>query len=169
MALVKNKISFIVTLLVVVIASIGGYYILKLKQGPYSASKFVSISYRWGVGDTLLNSYNSATGEYQYLDQKDTLIKTTVKLHANNVIFLHAKANELDFWQLPEVMINDKTELKSKEVLRYEIIFNYEGKSKKITFYTNYTDNMAFATTAQALQKIVAQTINEAEERYSQK
>lgn len=162
----KKRLLLISTVLVIAIAAFGGYYLLNLKQGPYSASKFVSINYKWGVGDTLVNSYDSATGQYQYLNNRDSLVKTNVKLHANNIIFLHSKANELDFWNLPEVMANANTDLKREEVLRYEMIFNYEGKSKKIIYYTNYTDNMVFATSAQNLQKIVEQTINEAEERY---
>lgn len=163
----KQRLLLISTIAVIAIAAIGGYYLLSVKQGPYPASKFISITYKWGVGDTLLNSYNSATGEYQYLNNKDSLVKTNVKLHANNIIFLHSKANELDFWKLPELIANKNANLNNKGILRYEMVFNYEGKSKKISYYTNYTDDMAIATAAQALQKLVEQTINEVEERYS--
>ena len=163
----KQRLLLISTVVVLAIAVIGGYYLLSVKQGPYPASKFISITYKWGVGDTLVNSYNSATGEYQYLNNKDSLVKTNVKLHANNIIFLHSKANELDFWKLPELIANKNADLNNKGVLRYEMVFNYEGKSKKISYYTNYTDYMAIATAAQALRKLVEQTINEAEERYS--
>ena len=163
----KQRLLLISTVVVLAIAVIGGYYLLSVKQGPYPASKFISITYKWGVGDTLVNSYNSATGEYQYLNNKDSLVKTNVKLHANNIIFLHSKANELDFWKLPELIANKNADLNNKGVLRYEMVFNYEGKSKKISYYTNYTDYIAIATAAQALRKLVEQTINEADERYS--
>lgn len=163
----KQRLLLISTILVIAIAAIGGYYLLSVKQGPYPASKFISITYKWGIGDTLVNSYNSATGEYQYLNNKDSLIKTNVKFHANNIIFLHSKANELDFWKLPELIANKNADLNNKDILHYEMVFSYEGKRKKIIYYTNYTDDMAIATAAQALQKLIEQTINEAEERYS--
>lgn len=161
----KQRLKLIGTVLVIAIVAVAGYYFISLKQGPYRASKFVSLSYKWGIGDTLVNSYNSATGDYQYLNNKDMVVKTNVKLHANNIIFLHSKANELDFWKLPALISNKATDT-NKAILRYEMVFNYEGKTKKITYYSNYTDNMAIATAAEALQKLVEQTITEAEERY---
>ena len=163
----KNRLLLISTIVVIFMTTIGGYYLINLKQGPYPASKFISLTYKWGLGDTLVNSYNSATGEYQYLNHKDSLVKTKVQLHANNIIFLHSRANELDFWKLPELIANKNADLNNKDILHYEMVFNYQGKSKKISFYTNYTDDMAIATAAQALQKLVEQTIDEAEERYS--
>jgi len=141
--------------------------LINLKQGPYPASSFISLSYKWGVGDTLVNSYNSATGEYQYLNNKDELVKTKVKLNAKHVIFLHSKANELDLWKLPEVIANPNANLKSDKVLRYEMTFNYERKTKKIIYMTDYNENATVAAEAEQLQKVIAQTINEAEDRYA--
>lgn len=163
----KKKYSLIATIAVILIISIGGYYLINLKQGPYPASSFVSLSYKWGIGDTLVNSFNSATGEYQYLDNKDALVKAKVKLNANHIIFLHSKANELNLWELPDVIANPNANLKSDKVLRYEMIFNYEGKTKKIIYMTNYNENTTVAAEAEQLQKVIAQTINEAEDRYS--
>lgn len=163
----RKNLSLITTIAVIVIAGVGGYYLINLKQGPYPASSFISITYKWGVGDTLANSYNSATSQYQYLDNMDKLIKRSVKLHANNVIFIHSKANELDIWSLPDVIANKKEDLKSKKVLRYEIIFNYEKRTKKIIFMTDYDENIAVADRADQLQKMIKQTIDEVEDRYS--
>lgn len=163
----KKSISLIATIVAILIVAIGGYYFINLRKGPYSASDFISVNYKWGVGDTLLNSYNSATGDYQYLDKRDSLIKTNVKLRANNIIFIHSKANELDLWKLPNVIANPNTNLKSKQVLRYEMVFNYEQKAKKIVFMTNYEEDPAIGNAAAELQKLIAQTISEAEERYS--
>ena len=162
----KKSISLIATFAIIVIIAIGGYYFVNLRKGPYSSSDFVSIDYKWGLGDTLQNSYNSASGNYQYLDNRDSLIKKKVKLRANNVIFIHSKANELDLWKLPDVIANPNADLKNKKVLRYEIVFTYEQKTKKIVFMTDYDEDLKIAQDAQQLQKIVAQTITEAEERY---
>lgn len=163
----KNKTSLIATIAVILIVGIGGYYLINLKQGPYPASAFVSLTYKWGVGDTLVNSYDSANGNYQYLNNRDSLVKTRVKLNANHVIFLHSKANELDLWKLPNVIANPNANLKSNKVLRYEMTFNYEGKSKNIVYMSDYHENATIAAAADQLQKIIAQTINEAEDRYS--
>ena len=163
----KKNLSLIATIAVIIIAGIGGYYLINLKQSSYPVSTFVSISYKWGVGDTLLNSYNSATGDYQYLDNRDSLITTNVKLRANNIIFIHSKANELDLWNLPNVIANKNSDLTNNKVLRYEMVFNYENKSKKIIFLTDYDENIAVADRAGQLQKIIKQTIDEVEDRYS--
>lgn len=163
----KKNVSLIATIAVIIIAGIGGYYLINLKQGPYSASNFVAVSYKWGVGDTLLNSYNSETGDYQYLDNRDSLIKTKVKLRANNIIFIHSKANELDLWRLPAVIANKNADLKSDKVLRYEMVFKYEGQTKKIIYLTDYDENQAIALAADELQNTIKKTIDEVEDRYA--
>ncbi|RZL45501.1 MAG: hypothetical protein EOP00_17305 [Pedobacter sp.] len=163
----KKNVSLIATVAVILIVGIGGYYLINLKQSEYPVSTFVSLSYKWGVGDTLANSYDSATGDYQYLDNRDSLIRKKLTLRANNIIFIHSKANELGLWQLPEVIANKNADLKSAKVLRYEMVFNYENKSKKIIFLTDYDENMPVGLAAAELQKVVKQTIDEVEDRYS--
>ena len=106
--------------------------LISKQKGPFSASELVSIEYKWGLGDTLANSYNSATGNYQYLDNRDSLIRKTLKLRSNNIIFIHSRANELNLWSLPSVIANKDANLNSTQVLRYEITFKYETKAKKI-------------------------------------
>ena len=161
----KKNLSLIATVIVIVIISIAGYYLINQKKGPYPASALTSITYKWGMGDSLTNSYNSATGNYQYLNAKDSLIKTRVKLRANNIIFLHSKADELDLWNLPSVIANKNADLKSDKVLRFEIVFNYEKKSKKIVFLTDYDEDLAVAHKIEQLQKTIRQTIDEVEDR----
>lgn len=167
MNFLKKNISLIATIAVILIAGLGGYYLVNLKQGPYPASSFISMTYKWGLGDTLTNSYNSATGDYQYLDNRDQLVKKQVKLHTNNIIFIHSKANELDVWNMPDIIANKNEDLSSKKVLRYEIVLNYERKTKKIIFMTNYNEDVALADRADQLQKMIKQTIDEMEDRYS--
>lgn len=163
----KKSISLITTVVLVVVIAVVGYYFINLGKGPYKASDFVSLSYKWGIGDALANSYDSATGAYQYLDSRDSLVKTNVKLRANNIIFIHSKADELNLWQLPDVIANPNANLKSDKVLRYELVFTYEKKVKKIIYLTDYNDNPDVASRADELQKMIKQTIDEAEERYS--
>ena len=163
----RKNISLIATVVIIIIVGVGGYYLINLKQGPHAAADFISVSSKWGVGDTLANSYNSATGDYQYLDNRDSLIKTKVKLRANNIIFIHSKVNEFGLWQLPDVIANKNADLKSDKVLRYEIVFNYEGKSKKIIYLTDYDEDQKIASAAEEIQNVIKKTIDEVEERYS--
>lgn len=152
--------------LVVFIVVVGGYYITKLRSGGKKAISFVSLTYKWGVGNTLQNSYNSKTGEYQFLDQQDKLIKENFKLRTNNVIFLHSKINEQDLLNIPDIIANPSANLKDGRVLRYEFKFVYDDTVKNIIYLTNYDKDPLIANKASALQKTVQQIITEAEERY---
>lgn len=163
----KKNISFIATVVVIIIISIAGYFVINKQKGPFSASELVSVAYKWGLGDSLVNTYNSATGDYQYLDNRDSLITKKLRLRANNIIFLHSKANELDLWTLPNVIANKNADLKTDQTLRYEIIFNYETKVKKIVFLTNYDEDMGVLDRANQLQKTIKTTIDEVEDRYT--
>ena len=161
----QKNFKLIALVAVILIVGIGGYYLFNLKKGPYQAADFISISYQWGVGDTLVNSYHSATGAYQYLDNKDSLVKKALRLNANHMIFLHSRASEIDIWGLPSVIANQNADLKSDRVLRYELTFNYEQKTKKIVFMTDYNKDPKIANAAAELQELVAQILAEAESR----
>ncbi|MDQ7948875.1 MAG: hypothetical protein REI78_00765 [Pedobacter sp.] len=159
----KIKKSLIASIAIILIVGFGGYYLLQLKQAPYPVASFVSISYKWGVGDTLANAYDSQTGIYRYLDRNDSLRIGNVKLNTNSLIYLHNKANEAGLWELPDV-VDLKGEGNVDSVLRYEMVFTYEQKTKKISFYANSLDAQ-LQDKISKLQQIVAQTIQEAEER----
>lgn len=151
------------------IVIVGGYYIMKVRSGGKRAAAFVSLTYKWGVGDTLQNSYNSKTGEYQFLDQRDQLIKENFKLRTNNVIFMHSKINEQDLLNIPDTVANVGFDLKDTKVLRYEFSFVYDDTTKNIVYFTNYDKDPIIADKASALQKVVQQIITEAEERFVNK
>jgi hypothetical protein len=143
------------------------YYTPMIQNAPFKSSEFVSFQYKWGVGKVLPNSYDSATGVYQYLDNRDSLIKTNVKLRSNDIIYLHNKANELGLWNFPEVIANQGADLTSPKVLRYEIQFNYQRKSKKVIILSDYNEIPKLRDVSTQMKTLVAQTINDAEERYS--
>ncbi|WAC40602.1 hypothetical protein [Pedobacter sp. SL55] len=162
-----TKILNIAAVLFVVIA--GGYFVMKMRSGGKRAASFTSLTYKWGVGDTLQNSYDSKTGAYQFLDRNDQLIKENFKLRTNNVIFLHSKINEQDLLHIPDTIANSVANLKDPNVLRYEFKFVYDDTTKNIIYLTNYDKDPVIANKAQALQKIVQQVITEAEERFVSK
>ncbi len=154
---------------VVFIIIVGGFYIMKLRSGGKRAVSFVSLNYQWGVGDTLQNSYNSQTGNYQYVDKSDHLIKKNFKLRTNNVIYLHSKINEQDLLNLPDTIANVGANLKDSTVLRYEFTFVYDDMTKHIIFLTNYDGDPTILSKVGALQKFVEQIVFEAEERFARK
>jgi len=145
------------------------YYTPMLRNAPFKSKEFVSLQFKWGVGPVLENSYDSATGDYQYVDTRDSLVKTNVKLRKNDIMYLHNKANELGLWNFPEVIANAGEDLKSAKVLRYELQFNYKRKSKKVVFMTDYGEMPKLRDVAGQMVKLISQSINEAEERYTNK
>lgn len=161
-----RKIGIAAVLLIVIV---GGYYIMKLRSGGKKAVSFVSLSYKWGVGDSLQNSYNSKTGDYQFLDQRDRLIKENFKLRTNNVIYLHSKLNEQDLLLLPDTIANLGVNLKDSTVSRYEFKFIYTDTIKNIVYFSNYDKDPVIRKKAIALKELVQQVIKEAEERFVNK
>lgn len=145
------------------------YYTPMLRNAPFKSKEFVSLQFKWGVGPVLENSYDSATGDYQYVDTRDSVIKTNFKLRKNDIMYLHSKANELGLWNFPEVIANNGADLKSGKVLRYELQFNYQKKSKKVIYMTDYSEIPKLRDVAGQMVKLISQSINEAENRYTNK
>ncbi len=159
----KKNLSLIATAAVIVITAVVGYYMISLKKAPYDVSSFESFTYKWGVGGVLENSYASINGDYQYLNNRDSLIKTQVKLRVNDIIFIHNKINELGFWNLPNSI--GKPGLNSGALV-YELQFKYKEKSKKITIYSDFDENPQLLDSAMQIRNVLQQAIDQAEDRY---
>jgi hypothetical protein len=145
------------------------YYEPILRNAPFKSGEFVSIKYKWGVGKTLDNSYDSSTGAYQYLDKKDSLVKTNVKLRQDDIIYLHNKATQLGFWNFPSLLANTTADTANVKLLRYELEFKYKRVSKKVVYLSNYNEIPKLRDLAMQMKTLVEQTINSAEERYGKK
>lgn len=142
------------------------YYTPMLRNAPFKLKEFKSIEFKWGEGNNLENSYNSATGDYQYVNAKDSIIKTNVKLRKDDILYLHSKANELGFWNFPDFMANSESDLKTSKVPRYVMTFNYKKKSKTVVFLVDYNGDPKLKGLAMQMKTLLTQSINEAEERY---
>ncbi|RYF86141.1 MAG: hypothetical protein EOO00_13505 [Chitinophagaceae bacterium] len=142
------------------------YYTPMIRNAPFKASEFVSIEYSWGPGNDQINKYNSATGNYQYVNQRDSLVKTSVKLRQNEMIYLHSKANELGFWNLPDLIATPGTDINTSKALRYTMTMKYQRKTKTVVFLTDYSGSEKLKDVAGQMQKLFFKTINDAEERY---
>lgn len=161
-----KKIFLAFTVVVPFLAYCVFYYMPIIKNAPFKSSEFVSIEYKWGLGNDLVNSYNSATGDYQFLDNRDSLVKTNVKLRKNDVIYLHNKASELGFWNFPDVIANQGTNLDSSKAVTYVMKFNYKKKSKQVTYVSNFNEVPKLQSLAVQMKTLIEQTINDAELRY---
>src|SRR5690349_14055243 len=56
------------------------YYGMMVKNAPYKFSEFQELTFKYGLGGSLLNQYNSRTTEYQYVTESDSIVKKKVKL-----------------------------------------------------------------------------------------
>ena len=111
------------------------YYGMMIKNAPYKFSEFQSIRFEYGYGDTLNNIYDSKTGEYQFVNRRDSVVKMKLKLSKGDLLYLHRKAADLGFWDFPANELNP--DVKGR-VPRYVIQFNYLRKTKKVMYDASY-------------------------------
>ncbi len=141
------------------------YYAPIIRNAPFKAKEFVSVEYKWGTGNKLENSYNSATGEYRYLNDKDSLIIKHIALSAKDKKFLDSNADLQGFWNLPDVVANNEADIKNPKILRYFMKFNYQKKSKEVTYFPNFNGNVRMKNAAALMQKVIEQQLVDAEEK----
>lgn len=142
------------------------YYTGILKNAPYKFTEFKSIVFKYGTRDSMLNTYNSATGEYQYLNGRDSLIKTHLYLSKDELLVLHRKASDLGLWDFPLTELNnDTSKHNGVKPVRYLMEFNYLRKSKKVLFETNYYGPQKLVEANNLLIAEIKKVLAEAEDR----
>ncbi len=143
------------------------YYGMMIKNAPYKFSEFDHIYIQYGAGDSLLNKYNSKTGDYQFLNSRDSLKKTHLHLNQNDLLYLHRKAADLGFWDFPtnETLNNDTTKASGPKVVRYIIEFGYKRKTKRVVFDATYDGNPKLIDANVRLIKEMQGVINEADNK----
>ncbi|MBC7914938.1 MAG: hypothetical protein H7Y07_12540 [Pyrinomonadaceae bacterium] len=137
------------------------YYGMMVKNAPYKFSEFKSISFKYGLGDKLINQYSSETDVYQYVNNKDSLIKKDVKLTKDDLLYLHRKAAQLGFWNFPSNMVNESP----NTAPQYYIEFNYDRKGKKVLFDLDYNGDPKLKDAVRRLIEEISNTIHDAEAR----
>lgn len=109
------------------------YYSAMVKNAPYRYSDFESIEITYGFPDSMLNHFDSKTREYSYLTKEGDLINDSLKLRDDDLLYLHRKAQELGFWNLPDDMTVDVAErAPNSRIARYRLTYNYKEKSKTV-------------------------------------
>ena len=137
------------------------YYSIMVKNAPYKFSEFESLTFKYGPGDSLVNVYNSQTGVYTYVNNRDSLVTRRVKLNKDDLLYLHRKAADLGFWNFPEEILSSK----KTKAMHYYFEMKYERKTKHMYFDAAYDKNQKLQNAAKILTDEVNRTINDAESR----
>ena len=142
------------------------YYVGVFRRAPYKFSEFKSIVFKYGTGDSLINTFNSQTGEYDYVNKKDSLVKSHLDLTTNDLLYLHRKAAELGFWDFPDKELNtDTTQFGKTKPTRYFIEFNYKRKSKKVLFDESFNGDIRLRDANAQMIKEITHVLADAEDR----
>ncbi|MGV3685978.1 MAG: hypothetical protein ACO1NS_10160 [Daejeonella sp.] len=141
------------------------YYSIMVKNAPYRFSDFDSITFRYGLGDSLINTYSSKTGDYQYINSRDSLVKETVKLRKDDLLYLHRKAAELGFWNFPREISGDNVPGHSKNSPHYYVEFKYKDKTKHVVFDIQNNESPKLNDAAKSLITEISNKINDARDR----
>lgn len=138
------------------------YYAGMVNNAAFRFSDFESIDIRWGYPGEMVNHYNSATQEYQFLNKDDSLIIDVLKLRENDLHYLHSKAQIIGFFNVDNDMTGEGQEsLSGKKPARFELTYNYKEKSKKVILDADYPGNPkmkdAAKTTVDEVLKMIAE------------
>lgn len=139
------------------------YYGHMLKNAPYKFTEFESMSIQYGDRDSLLNKFDSKTGNYQYLNSRDSLIKMRLHLTKDDLLYLHRKAADLGFWDFPENEIGDSVK-SGPQPVRYIIEFKYQRKSKRVVYDSNFEGDPRLIDANQRVIKEIMQVLNQEEQ-----
>ena len=140
------------------------YYSQMFKNAPFRFADFESIVLKYGEGDNLVNQFDSKTGRYQFLNVQDSLVVDTIRLRKDDFQYLHGKATQLGFWNLPDDMTTGDTAGKD-QVARFYIQYNYKEKSKEITLDADFNGNTKMRDVAKSMVEEVTRVINDARDR----
>jgi hypothetical protein len=142
------------------------YYAQVFKHAPYNFSEFKSFVFKYGSRDSMVNYYNSATGEYDYLNKHDSLVKTHLFLTKTELDSLHVDARHLGFWDFPEMEVSTDTASPGYgKAPRYLIQFNYKRKSKQVLFDADYNGPLKLIDANKVMIKDITAILSQAEER----
>ncbi len=144
------------------------YYSIMVKNAPYRFSDFESISFKYGLGDSMVNQYDSNTGYYQYVNSRDSLVKTKVKLRKDDLLYLHRKAAELGFWNFPEEIKGERMDANTSNSPRYYLEYKYKDKTKSLIFDVKNNKDPKLNNAAKSLITEVSNMINDVRDRDQQ-
>lgn len=137
------------------------YYSIMIKNAPFKFTEFENITIKASTGGNLEKSFSSKTGNYQYINNQDSLIDKKVKLSKDDLLYLHRKAVDLGFWNMEKEMLGDT----SGRSPRYYIEYDYQRKKKIVEIDAAYNGDMKVKDAALELIKTINKTIELASDR----
>ena len=158
----KKKIFLIASIVLPFLAYCFYYYGMMVKNAPYKYSEFESLRFEYGYRDSLRNKFYSKTGDYQYVNKRDSLVKMKLKLTDDDLLYLHRKAAELGFWDFPPNETIDDTTVRSP---RYLIEFTYKRKTKRVIFDAAFNSDEKLKDANERLIKEIKSRLIDAESR----
>lgn len=159
-----KKTFFALTIIVPILLYCFYYYGMMVKNAPYRFADFQYLRFEYGLGDSMVNKYNSKTGLYQYTTRGGNLKTVTMPLSKDNLLYLHRKAADLGFWNFPEVSKGDNPGDKKVNTLHYLIEFVYKDKTKKVLFDQDYDGDLQLKDANLRLIKEIQSVLDEQEE-----
>jgi hypothetical protein len=142
------------------------YYIIIFHDAAYNTRDFKSFVIRYGARDSMLNYYNSATGESDFLTGQDSLKKTHLYLTRGEMDTLAQNAYDLGFRNFWENETTTDTTLPGYDKApRYFLQFVYKKKTKTVTFDANFNGPIQLADANRILIKDIFRVLSEARER----
>jgi hypothetical protein len=141
------------------------YYGMMVKNAPYKFAEFDSIEFQYGDRDSMLNKYNSKTGEYQYINTHDSLVTMHLRLTKDDLLYLHRKAADLGFWDFPSSEVGDSVTTAGPKPPRYIIAFNYKRKQKRVVFDANFAGDPKLVDANERLIKEITNVLNDEEKK----
>ena len=134
-----------------------------IKNAPFRFSDFEYVDLQYGERDSMFNSYNSSTQEYNFLNNENKVVETKLKLTNDDLLYIHRKAMEMGFWNVDNDMTTPRDNPEEgKRVPRFILEFKYKEKSKKVTIDTDYPGNPKMRDAAMTTVETVIQTLNRA-------
>jgi hypothetical protein len=140
MSSTSKKIFLIASVIVPFLIYSVVYYAHVFKNAPYKFAEFEYFTFAYGPGDSLVNKYDSRTGDYQFVNSHDSLVKVNVRLSKKDLKKLHEKASLLGFWDWPSDETGDSTVVHNGiHAPHYVTEFVYKRKSKKVDFEESFS------------------------------
>ncbi|HVV55569.1 MAG TPA: hypothetical protein VHC47_09605 [Mucilaginibacter sp.] len=138
------------------------YYAGVFRRAPYKFTEFEYFTFEYGPGDSLINKYNSRTGEYQYVNSHDSLVKMNMHLPEADLLYLHHQMAEQGLWDFPEVEIGDTSRrIDGQRPLRYSIAFYYKRTSKKVLFDESFNGDPKLKAANEEVVKQIEKVLND--------
>lgn len=142
------------------------YYSSMVKNAPYRFADFENLELTYGTPDSMLNKYNSKDAVYQYLTKDNRVMKDTVRMRKDDLLYLHRKAMELGFWNVDDDMTTPRENPEEgKNVPRYILRYTYKEKSKEVTLDADYNGTQKMKDAAKSTIDAVITMIAEAKAR----